>query len=205
MFVGRIALGVALCLAWCLDAQAQTRLITFEEAESRGALWEVGPVPTGCRVGTPRGSGGAVSALVDIDCQGYVPTTGGRPAATAIVIRLFSRMILEPPWTVQGVAAGYAATSGAGATVLVIRPGAGATPATRNAWVEIQVAPLGATLGTVRVDLRAAPLLSSLPPPLNDCPRPDANERVFSCSSNADCSSGYSCLSQCANTCRRSN
>ncbi len=200
MFVDRIALGVALCLAWCLGAQAQTRLITFEEAEARGALWEVNSVPTGCRVGTPRGSGGAVSALVDIDCQGYVPTTGGRPATTAIVIRLFSRMILEPPWTVQGVAAGYAVTSGAGATVLVTRPGAGATPATRNAWTEIQVAPLGATQGTVRVDLRA--MTPALPPPLNSCRVPGANEPIFYCASSADCGAGYSCLPQCGSTCR---
>jgi hypothetical protein len=201
MFIGRLALGIAAVLTIVSGARAQTELITFEAAESRGAIWEIVSTLPGCTIGTPRGSGGVVSALVDFDCQAYVPPPAGSRPPPGNVVRLFTRMILEPPWVVQVAAASYRATSGASASVLIIRPAIGATGMTRNPWVEFRMHPSGPTLGTVRVNLLAA-AITTPPPPFNICLRP-SNELIFSCSTNDDCSAGYRCASECASTCMR--
>lgn len=202
MFIGRLALGIAAVLTIASGARAQTELITFETAESRGAIWEIVSTLPGCVIGTPRGSGGTFSALVDFDCQAYVPPPAGSRPSPGNVVRLFTRMVLEPPWVVQSATAFYVATSGAAASVLIVRPAVGTTGTTRNAWVEFRMAPSGPTLGTVRVNLLAAAITIPPPPPLNNCRRP-SNELVFSCSTNADCSAGYRCASECASTCMR--
>lgn len=203
MFTGcRIALGIIVVLTMAFGARAQTQLITFEVAESRGAIWEIVSTVPGCVVGTPRGAGGTVSAMVDFDCLAYAPPPPGSRPGPGNVVRLFTRFILEQPWVVHSAGASYLATSGAGASVLMVRPAVGTAGMTRNAWVEFRMLPLGPTLGTVRVNLVAAAITSQLPAPLNNCRRP-SNDLIFSCSINADCAPGYRCASECANTCMR--
>lgn len=197
MSFARIAALAAASFALCPAAGAQTHLITFEEMEARGAISEIVRNLPGCVVPAPRGSGGSHSALVDIDCSQLVPP--GPQGPTTIIVRLFSRMVVPVPWVVQDVTASYSRTSGAGASVIMTRPAAGTTGRTRNAWVEFEFAPTGRTQGTVRVNVTA--MVPGLPPALPHCPRSGVNPIIFDCATQADCSVGYRCAPECANTC----
>jgi hypothetical protein len=202
MFSGRFAFSLVVALLLASTARAQTQLITFETAEARGAVWEIVSTLPGCTIGSPRGSGSTVSALVDFDCMSYTrPPPGTRPGP-GNVVRLFTRIALEQPWVVQSAAASYTAANGAAASVLMMRPAVGTAGKTRNPWVEFQMHPSGPTRGTVLVSLFVSTITQALPPAFNSCVRP-AEERVFWCSRSADCASGYRCAPECANTCMR--
>jgi hypothetical protein len=166
---------VAIAAALPAAAQLQTRVITFAEAQDHGAVFEIIDNPHNCTVRFLPDPVGQASIIVSNDC-----TNVGGNIGFLIQVRLFSRILLNPPWTVGEV------TFPSPTEVARIRvPPTG----TRNLWTEIRIFMRAGMTSQTAVVLKAVRSV-----PIAVCPR---GTGVFVCATNADCGTGRSCDRTC--------
>jgi hypothetical protein len=174
-----IASFLMIVMATGLPAEAADRLIKFEEAMERGAVFETVSNPANCDVRFRPDLTNQASGIVSVDCA--LSNVSGRHNIT---VRLFARMVLPGAWVIAQ--AEIRDVDGPPVEFVFRRPDVG----TRNLWIEVPIPVQERDRRLVAVTLTVKPGVVAKP----FCPKSGS---AYTCSANADCDRNHTCDETC--------